>query len=74
MPVPQYPLRMLKVDSHFTRALTAIEAAEVLPHIQAEFVNLCNQIIVTDHKTIREREELRDIVKKACGYINIGSL
>ena len=70
--VSQYPIRMLKEDNHFTRALTAIEPRDVLTQIQAEFANLCNQIIVADHKTIREREELRDIVKKTCGYISIG--
>ena len=70
--VSQYPIRMLKEDNHFTRALTAIEPRNVLTQIQAEFANLCNQIIVADHKTIREREELRDIVKKTCGYISIG--
>ena len=70
--VSQYPIRMLKEDNHFTRALTAIESRDVLTQIQAEFANLCNQIIVADHKTIREREELRDIVKKTCGYISIG--
>ena len=63
---------MLKEDNYFTRALAAIEPGEVLTQIQAEFANLCNQIIVADHKTIREREELRDIVKKTCGYISIG--
>ena len=72
LPVSQYPIRMLKEDNHFTRALTAIEQPDVLTQIQAEFANLCNQIIVADHKTIREREELRDIVKKTCGYISIG--
>jgi hypothetical protein len=72
LPVSQYPIRMLKEDNHFTRALTAIEPRDVLAQIQAEFANLCNQIIVADHKTIREREELRDIVKKTCGYISIG--
>ena len=72
LPVSQYPIRMLTEDSHFTRALTAIEQPDVLTQIQGEFANLCNQIIVADHKTIREREELRDIVKKACGYISIG--
>ncbi len=72
LPVSQYPIRMLKEDNHFTRALTAIEPRDVLIQIQAEFANLCNQIIVADHKTIREREELRDIVKKTCGYISIG--
>jgi len=72
LPVSQYPIRLLKEDSHFTRALTAIEPRDVLLQIQAEFANLCNQIIVADHRTINEREELRGIVKKACGYISIG--
>jgi hypothetical protein len=72
LPVPQYPIRLLKEDNHFTQALTAIEPGDVLTQVQAEFANLCNQIIVADHKTIREREELRDIVKKTCGYISIG--
>lgn len=72
LPVSQYPIRMLKEDNHFTHALTAIEPRDVLTQIQAEFANLCNQIIVADHKTIREREELRDIVKKTCGYVSIG--
>jgi hypothetical protein len=71
-PVPMYPIRMLAEDNHFTRALAAIEPRHRLPHIQAEFANLCNQIIVADHKTIRERDQLRDIVKKACGYLSIG--
>jgi hypothetical protein len=72
LPVSQYPIRMLKEDNHFTQALTAIEPQDVLIQIQAEFANLCNQVIVADHKTIREREELGDIVKKTCGYISIG--
>ena len=72
LPVSQYPIRMLNEDNHFTRALTAIDPRDVLDQIQAEFVNLCNRIVVADHKTIRGREELGDIVKKTCGYINIG--
>ncbi|UCG06989.1 MAG: hypothetical protein JSV83_24340 [Desulfobacterales bacterium] len=72
LPVPQYPLKVLKEDNHFTRALAAIEPAALLQQVQTEFANLCNQIIVADHKTIREREALREIVRKACGYISIG--
>jgi hypothetical protein len=72
LPVSQYPIRMLNEDNHFTQALTAIEPGDVLTQIQAEFANLCNQVIVADHKTIRERKELGDIVKKTCGYISIG--
>ena len=70
--VPQYPIRMMLEDNHFSRALAAIEPDDVLAHIQSEFANLCNQIIVADHKTIRERDQLREIVKKGCGYISIG--
>jgi hypothetical protein len=71
-PVPQYPIRMLLEDNHFSRALAAVEPENVLSHIQSEFANLCNQIVVADHKTIRERDQLREIVKKGCGYISIG--
>ena len=72
LPVPHYHIRMLKADNLFTRALAAIEPENVLQHIQVEFANLCNQLIVADQKTIRDKEELRSIVKKACGYISIG--
>jgi hypothetical protein len=72
LPVPQYPLKVLKEDNHFTRALATMEPDAVLQQVQTEFANLCNQIIVADHKTIREREELQEIVRKACGYISIG--
>jgi hypothetical protein len=71
-PVPQYPLNMLKEDNPFTRALATIDSDSALQEIQAEFANLCNRIIVADQKTIREREGLRGIVRKACGYISIG--
>jgi len=69
--VPIYPVRMLKKDNLFTRALNDIEE-ELRQQIQAEFAGLCNQIISADKKKIRGREQLDDIVKKACGYISIG--
>jgi len=72
VPVSHYPIRMLEEDNHFTVAMTAMDSREIQSQIQAEFVNLCNQIIVADHKKIRERKELREIVKKTCGYISIG--
>ena len=74
-PVPavsQYPINLLQPDNDFARALTTINSESVLQKAQIEFATLCNQIIVADHKAIRERESLREIVKKACGYISIG--
>jgi hypothetical protein len=72
LPVPAYPLREMEEDNHFSRALARIGTDHVLTHIQWEFANLCNQIIVADHKSIRDREQLRRIVAKACGYMSIG--
>ncbi|MGD9081144.1 MAG: DUF6178 family protein [Desulfobacterales bacterium] len=72
LPVPVTPLQELKQDNHFTRALQKIEAANVLQLVQTEFANLCNQIVVADHRTIGERKELQEIVKKASGYVSIG--
>jgi len=40
--------------------------------VQTEFAGLCNQIIAADQKNIREKDELKSIVQKACGYLNIG--
>ncbi len=72
LPVPAYPLREMKDDTYFSRALARIEPGPVLTHLQWEFANLCNQIIVADRKTVRDREQLREIVAKACGYISMG--
>ena len=70
--ISQYPMRLLKEDNHFTRALATLTGSPALPGIQAEFASLCNRIIVADHKTVRDRQELRHIVKKACGFISLG--
>lgn len=72
LPVPAYPLREMAADTHFSRALARIEPGQVLTHLQWEFANLCNQVVVADHRSIRDREQLRQIVAKACGYLSIG--
>jgi hypothetical protein len=72
LPVPITPLRELKQDNLFTRALQKIERENVLQLVQTEFANMCNQIVVADQRTIRERQGLQEIVKKASGYISIG--
>jgi hypothetical protein len=65
-------MREMEADNHFSRALERVGPQDILTQVQWEFANLCNQIIVADHKVIRRRAQLRDIVKKACGYISMG--
>lgn len=72
MPVPLYPFGMLKEDNLFAMSLKKIEPDKILNNLQAEFAALCNRIISADQKTIKSRDELKEIVKKACGYLSIG--
>jgi len=71
-PVPIYHTGLIEEENHFTIALKNIKSDVVLEQIQIEFAGLCNQIISADQKTIREKAELKIMVKKACGYLNIG--
>jgi len=72
MPVPLYPFGMLKEDNLFAMSIKRIEPAEILGNLQVEFAGLCNRIISADQRTIKSRDELKEIVKKACGYLSIG--
>ena len=72
VPVPAYTAGIIKEDNLFTEALQTIKAEDVLLQIQSEFAGLANQIIAADQKNIRNRDELRNVVKKACGHISIG--
>lgn len=71
-PVPLYHTRVIEEENHFTVALKNIKADDVLEQIQIEFAGLCNRIISADQKTIREKDELKRMVKKACDYLSIG--
>ncbi len=71
-PISLYPSMMLEEDNTLAIALGAVESDSLLLEFQTEFAALCNQIIAADQRIIHEREELQEIVKKACGYISIG--
>ena len=71
-PVPLYHSGMLEQENLFTAALKKIGIDDVIEQIQIEFAGLCNLIISADQKSIREKQELKSIVKKVSGYLNIG--
>ena len=71
-PVPLSHGGVLEEENNFTVALKGIPSDEVFNQIQAEFAGLCNRIISADQKNIRDRKELKLIVEKACGYLNMG--
>jgi hypothetical protein len=52
--------------------LNVIDGYEKFQEIQSEFAGLCNRIVAADQKKIHERDQLRNSVSKACGYLSIG--
>ena len=71
-PVSFYAAEMVDRDTLFSRALENLDLAGDLEGLQSEFAGLCNQVIAADQRRIREREALREIVVKVCGYVGIG--
>ena len=68
-----YLPRMVKGDNLFARTLATIDPTDAALHsIRNEFTTLCNQIVIADLKTIRDKTQLRESVKKASGYLSCG--
>ena len=59
-------------ESVFSRSLKSVSINDMLPLVQSEFAALCNQLISADRKAVQNRDQLKDVVKKACGYLSIG--
>lgn len=72
MPVPLNHLAMMDPDQIFCRALSLIRMDDVFDEIQIEFAGLCNRLMAADPQPVRERDALKTVVKKACGYLGIG--
>jgi hypothetical protein len=72
MPVPLNHLAMMDPDQIFCRALSQIRMDEAFAQLQIEFAGLCNHLIAADPEPVRDREALKAVVKKVCGYLGIG--
>jgi hypothetical protein len=72
LPVPLAGAGLLGAESLFERALGHVSAEAEHDRLQQEFAALCNRLIAADQSPVRQREELRAVVRKACGYLSIG--
>ena len=70
--IPFFPHHMLEKKSTFAKALSVVDKEAVMMQLQSEFATLCNQLIIADRRDDISRESLREVVKKACGFISIG--
>ncbi len=72
LPVTLYPAHLLKDNTDFTRALARLDSDAAIERVQSEFAGLCNRIIAADCRKVKSREDLQQVVRKACGYLSIG--
>jgi hypothetical protein len=71
-PVPASALLLVQDQDLFHISLRRIEESHILERLQMEFTAMCNQIVSADGLVIRDKESLADVVRKACGYLDIG--
>lgn len=70
--MPIYPAAMLSREHLFVRALDRCGTGDMFWDVQSEFAALCNQVISADQRQIRERDALKAVVRKVCGYVSMG--
>ena len=71
-PVPLSTALLIQEQDLFHRSLKHIEESRTLERLQIEFAGMCNQIISADGFGVRDREGLASVVRKACGYLDMG--
>jgi len=70
--VPVTISTLMEDQDIFYAVLKQIEDADFLGRLQREFAAMCNRIISADSVSVRNKEGLKAVVTKACGYLNIG--
>lgn len=70
--LPMAPLTLLDSEHLFSRALQTFSPGAALEQCQSEFASLCNRLVVADRLKVDSRDDLHAVVRKACGYLNIG--
>jgi len=70
-PVPVSTSLLIQDRGLFYVSLKQIEETNILERLQMEFTAMCNQIISADSLVVRDKENLADVVRKACGYLSI---
>ena len=68
---PQYTAGLLSNNSLFAKSIALIEK-NLLLNLENEFAALVNRLISADKKSIHERNDLEQIIKKACSYLDLG--
>ncbi|CAN2040062.1 conserved hypothetical protein [Candidatus Magnetomoraceae bacterium gMMP-15] len=69
---PIYALNFMDEQNFFVSCLNEVDQSEIIGQLHTEFAALCNGIISADFKSIQDKENLKYVISKACGYLSIG--
>jgi hypothetical protein len=72
VPVPLNHTFMLENGTLFEQALKSLDFEEALNDIQVQFASLCNRVIAADQNQVSSKEQLKSIVNRVRGYLEIG--
>ena len=70
--VPVSTSLLIQDQDLFFFSLKCIEDSHIVERLQVEFAAMCNQIISADALMVQDKETLKGVVRKACGYLSIG--
>ena len=70
--IPVSKSLLIQDTDPFFMALRYVEDSHTLERLEMDFSAMCNQIMSADGLVAREKEDLATVVRKACGYLNIG--
>lgn len=59
-------------ENRFYRSIMTVDNSAEIESLQREFAAMCNRIISADGMQARTKEDLTAIVRKACGYLDVG--
>ena len=69
---PVSPLDLIDAAQDFSFSLKKFSIQEILPMVESEFASLCNRLASADQKAVRSRDQLKEVVEKALGYLSVG--
>ncbi len=70
--IPVSKSLLIQDTDPFFMALRYVEDSHTLERLEMDFSAMCNQIMSADGLVAREKEDLATVVRKVCGYLNIG--
>ena len=69
---PVFAAGLLKPDNQFVREMALLKEDHLFEELQGELASLINEVASADKLPVKSKDQLREVVKKVCGYLSAG--